>query len=122
MPPTTRPPMIRSSGLSSMGARRSGWGSACRDAYSKSPRRSCAGPIMLGYGRSLDDWRLGPGAGFRRDRVVLAALPLADQPRLLVTVLAELQLACHGLEGAGLELLDDLRPIDLADVLDGLLQ
>src|ERR1700682_1103957 len=56
----------------------------------------------------------------RSDAIKLAVLPLPDPPETGRHVVLHLDLADHGIEGCGLQILDDGFAIDLADAFDGL--
>ena len=52
----------------------------------------------------------------------IAVLPLSGPPDMVLTLRSNLICAGDGIEGAGLDFLDDRIPVDLADPLDRLLQ
>src|SRR5262245_39395382 len=74
-------------------------------------------PLRLG-----DDRRTRPGKRRRCKPVELAVLPLADAPYLLQQAVLELHLADDRIEGAGADLIGHRGAVDLADLLDRLLQ
>src|SRR5262245_41666428 len=126
MPPITRPVSRKSNSIIT---RRLGLpvglsGATCA-CQSRGPAKNGPAPLQReprlpqANRQRLERRRNGSRQASRRDALVLAALPLADPPQLGEAVAVQLDVAEHGLEGAGLEHLDVLGALDLAHDLDG---
>src|ERR1700674_6094042 len=101
------------------------WLTVCARNPDRKVGRDRSGPARRGPGyvrALLHDRRLDARHVRRCDTHVFAVLPLADEPDFAQHARVELGVAEDGLEGAVADGVGDLGPVDLAHLLDRLLQ